>query len=247
MSEIERWEIAEPVETVESQARWPWRVLVRALLLSAVVAAISLGLVYLYNKAVPGNGMKAVVIWETAVQLAIFFILIRALRHYGISLRDVGFQRSKRSLWHLLWQLPIAIVSFMALTAYAVQVFAGGVNPQGTQDVISEVALNLPPVYFGLLAVSVAVLAPLWEELAFRGILFGLLKQRTGLWLAALISGAAFGAMHGYPAIALPLAYFGVCLALIRHWHDSLWASIITHAFNNGFVILVITLTVIYD
>ncbi len=45
-------------------------------------------------------------------------------------------------------------------------------------------------------ALLVAVLAPIAEEIFFRGMIFRALKNGMGLWPAAIVSGLLFGAMH---------------------------------------------------
>ncbi|MEX1177308.1 MAG: CPBP family intramembrane glutamic endopeptidase [Nitriliruptor sp.] len=47
-----------------------------------------------------------------------------------------------------------------------------------------------------LVVLAAVVLAPIGEELFFRGILFQALRRRVGLWPAAVISSAPFGAVH---------------------------------------------------
>lgn len=78
-------------------------------------------------------------------------------------------------------------------------------------------------------ALLVQVLVGLWEELVFRGIVFRLLEEGLGSWVALLLSGALFGAVHitnpdatawGATAIAIEAGLFlGAAYMLTR----SLW------------------------
>lgn len=80
------------------------------------------------------------------------------------------------------------------------------------------------------------VVAPIAEELFFRGFLFGALR-RHGLVLAVLVSGIAFGLAHvaSSPiAFVVPLAALGVILALLYERTGSLYPSIALHALNNS-------------
>ena len=90
-----------------------------------------------------------------------------------------------------------------------------------------------------LLAVMflVCVMAPVAEEFLFRGLLFTSLRASTGLWPAAIITGAVFGAIHvgSSPAgFLVPLAVFGVGLCLIYAWTRSLYPCVALHAVNNA-------------
>ena len=81
------------------------------------------------------------------------------------------------------------------------------------------------------------VIAPVAEELLFRGLLFGSLRGRFGHWPAALVSGAVFGAIHlgaGQDPFIPVLAALGVVLALAYHYSGALYAAIAIHAINNA-------------
>lgn len=82
----------------------------------------------------------------------------------------------------------------------------------------------------------VCVVAPLTEELFFRGFLFGGLRRR-GLAVAAIVSGLAFGLAHvgGSPiGFIVPLAALGIILALLYERTGSLYPPIALHALNNS-------------
>lgn len=71
-----------------------------------------------------------------------------------------------------------------------------------------------------LLVLGAVVLAPIVEEIVFRGVLFQALRRRLGLWPGALISSLAFGFIHVevIGAEALPGAMIAVvllCVALV--------------------------------
>ena len=72
----------------------------------------------------------------------------------------------------------------------------------------------------------ITVFAPLGEELFFRGFFFGSLRNWRGPWLAAVLTGLVFGAIHagsspvGY---LVPLAIFGIGLCLLYEWTGSLY------------------------
>lgn len=81
------------------------------------------------------------------------------------------------------------------------------------------------------------VLAPVAEELLFRGVLFGSLRGRIGPWPAALLSGAIFGSIHlggGQDPFIPVLAGLGVVLALAYHYSGALYAAVAIHAANNA-------------
>lgn len=86
-----------------------------------------------------------------------------------------------------------------------------------------------------LFIVSAIVIAPLAEEFFFRGLLAPILWQTTGsAWLAAILSGAAFGAIHGQPQDIAPLMTLGVALAAMRFATGSLGMCVVVHSLFNA-------------
>ena len=79
--------------------------------------------------------------------------------------------------------------------------------------------------------VSAALLAPVVEELLFRGTLFRSCRVRFGPGKAALLSSVLFGVAHS-ESMAVFLSALTYLLAYTRT--RSLWAPIAVHALNNG-------------
>lgn len=75
------------------------------------------------------------------------------------------------------------------------------------------------------------IVAPIAEELVFRGWLLNLWIARRGVWFAVIVSSLAFGAFHLERAIfAAPM---GVVFALVYLRYGSLWPGIFVHAAYN--------------
>ena len=83
-------------------------------------------------------------------------------------------------------------------------------------------------------AVLVGVGAPIVEELAFRGLLFGsLVKRGMPIWFTILVSGGIFALFHFEP-IRIPLLMStGLVLAFARYQQRSLTVPIVAHMVNN--------------
>jgi membrane protease YdiL (CAAX protease family) len=85
-------------------------------------------------------------------------------------------------------------------------------------------------------AVLVCIVAPVAEEFFFRGYFFSALRHWKGPWLAAVLTGIVFGAIHlgsSPPAFVVPLMAFGFVLCLIYWRTGSLYPCIVLHALNN--------------
>jgi uncharacterized protein len=96
---------------------------------------------------------------------------------------------------------------------------------------------------FGAVPVQVLLIviaSPVSEEVCFRGMLFGGLRERMPRLGAALLSGLIFGGLHaitGATAVP-PLIVFGLLLALLYEKTGSIVPGIILHMLNNGVALL---------
>jgi membrane protease YdiL (CAAX protease family) len=85
-----------------------------------------------------------------------------------------------------------------------------------------------------LLAVLAAVGAPIVEEIAFRGLMFGsLVKRGWSPWPTILVTGFAFALFHLEPTRLPVLLVIGVVLGFVRARTGSTSASIAAHMANN--------------
>ncbi|HET9818632.1 MAG TPA: type II CAAX endopeptidase family protein [Rhodanobacteraceae bacterium] len=123
-------------------------------------------------------------------------------------------------------------------------VFLGGVMTQllahgnPVQQDVSVMAGKVSPGMRLLLAVIVVCVAPVVEEVVFRGVLLSGLASRMRVGWAIVVSAVIFGCVHlpdfkfaWYPVPALIL--LGLLLAWLRVRTHSLWPSITLHATNN--------------
>jgi membrane protease YdiL (CAAX protease family) len=83
-----------------------------------------------------------------------------------------------------------------------------------------------------------AVLAPLVEELIFRGLLYGWIAGRWGTLVAWLVSSITFAAAHYEPAHIILVLPLGLLFGYLRRRTDSLLPSLAAHVVNNGFAVL---------
>ena len=91
---------------------------------------------------------------------------------------------------------------------------------------------------FSAFFVSVAVVAPIVEELTYRGLGFFLLSPH-GTLTAIIATGVLFGTAHGL-LVALPiLVVFGLAVGWVRAKTESVYPSMILHGIFNGVALIV--------
>jgi membrane protease YdiL (CAAX protease family) len=126
-----------------------------------------------------------------------------------------------------------AWVTFLVFSGvYAALVHAPKVSDQADQLDAGDSTINLVAV-----TVLVTVVAPIAEEIFFRGFLFTALRRWVGWVGGALLSGAVFAAIHigSLDAIFLPaLVVLGFLLAALYKQTGSLLPCMAFHAVNNS-------------
>jgi membrane protease YdiL (CAAX protease family) len=100
-------------------------------------------------------------------------------------------------------------------------------------DTLLQEAKYAPISTLALVAGAVLI-APICEEIFFRGFLFGGLLQRMNFWPAALLSAFLFALAHGDIGSFVVLFVFGLVLAVVRWRVGSIWPGIAIHAANNA-------------
>jgi membrane protease YdiL (CAAX protease family) len=218
------------MESAPAQPRRPGRLsawLVFVLLIAAIGYAGNASeselpddFVYKYSAAVLGF-----------IQFAVFFGIL-LLMVLGLPKREVFGLRRPPS-----W--PRAIL-YVVGALVAVFVLSGALSPfldaGEEQGIVPE---EWDPDRLGAFLAFGAVasfVAPVVEELIFRGVGYSLLEP-YGPWVAILATGILFGLYHGL-IVALPiLAAFGVVLAWLRYKTGSIYPCIAAHATFNGIAI----------
>ncbi len=95
-----------------------------------------------------------------------------------------------------------------------------------------------------LVFVVVVVVAPVCEEIVYRGLLWGAVEQRWGRWVALAVTTVIFAVAHLEWTRAPLLLVVALPIGLARLYGDSLIAGILAHQITNLLPGLVLMLTV---
>ena len=80
-----------------------------------------------------------------------------------------------------------------------------------------------------------ALLAPLTEELTFRGLMLSRFRKAMPLWVAIAISSVTFGVVHGHPVWFVYATLLGSFFCVVYSRTGSILSTILIHALFNAF------------
>lgn len=160
------------------------------------------------------------------------------LRKSNISWREAFGLRPASRVRAVAWGLAAGILFVPAawllqlVSQFVMELMKLKLVAQAAVDEVQNSARSVPEKI--LFAAFALLLAPLVEEIIFRGILYPAIKQtghpRLALWLTSII----FGVMHFNLVSLMPLVVFGAFLALLYEATGSLLTPIATHAMFNS-------------
>ena len=203
--------------------------LILSFVFSAVIAIPLIGITGVYSSAVL-IFLTSVGLYAAMLFLIWYLSLTRQERHLILTPAPARSQGNALfALAPFLWSLPINIVYVLFIERFFPNFFEKMLE-----------ATNLPqnflnssdPLSLIFLFVSVVILAPIVEEIAFRGVLYNLLNKWIPLFPAALISSIVFGLLHG--ATFFQTAAIGLVLAFVYQAPGDLKMAMLGHAINNG-------------
>jgi len=215
-----------------------WRLLL-TLLLWAVIAAVIGGATVLSLRLLAGGwivhhraDLSAVLIAEAYVAL-----LAALLLAFGgpAGLRDrLGFRYTSATdvAGALLVWLAALVVG--AVVSAALAPLLG--QPQS--NAVSLLRQSFDPLFIGLIVPTVCLLAPVCEELLFRGALFGWLRRLLPTPAAIVLTAGLFAGAHLLPTLFPVLFVFGLGATWVRERTGSTLNSFAMHATQNTFAVL---------
>ena len=202
----------------------------------ASVVAIFSTLAYLGRFTGEDRADEPLYLWSSAVagaiQCAIFLLLALAIAR-GRPLREYLALRRPTS-----WGQASAIAALVIVLIWVLGILMRPVaDPGEEQNLLPEGWDPDRAAPFAANFVVVALLAPIVEELLFRGLGYTLL-ERFGRWPAIVLTAVGFSLAHGLVE-GFPLLFvFGAGLAYMRSRVRSIVPGIVVHMAFNTFVLL---------
>lgn len=177
---------------------------------------------------------------QTIVALMVYVVAVAltigipyALLRQKVSLKLLGIDRLPS--WTDIGLAPIGFIAYI-LSVYVVMelvvALISGFPVNQAQDIGFQV---LGTQLDNLLAfLTLVVLAPIAEELLFRGYLYGKLKSHIPTIVAAIATSLLFAVVHFAWNVGVDVFVLGLVLCALRSLTGSIWAGVLLHMIKNG-------------
>jgi len=181
-----------------------------------------------------GLGITQTLLLDGLVCFSIFAVI----REFGISWKSFMGEKPK-SIWAEIVRglaeyasfFPWFILSMVALLA-AAAFFNYEPPTHPLIEVFLEEEKGSPWIFYGAILLA-AIIAPVLEEIFFRGFIYRFLKGVCGIGYAVVFSAGFFAALHGYWFTLLPIFILGVVLARLYEKRGSFIACWTFHVLHN--------------
>jgi uncharacterized protein len=173
--------------------------------------------------------------------LIVYLIWLGAVLWIAAGRRDLLALRLPRSLPRAAG-LAVAAVAAIYVIEAIVSVIPLPESPGKEQGLTPT---HWEPAHAGAFAANVvlyALVAPVVEELTFRGLGQSLLAF-LGRWPSIIVVGISFGLAHGLVEALLVLVPFGIALAWLRDRTKSVYPGMVVHGLFNGIALAAAVLT----
>ncbi len=204
------------------------QLLVKALIW--LVSTINSTILDSIDKTVLNTSVSALVYVFT---VSIVILAPKIIQRINTTRSEIGIVRLPS--WMDLLITPAGMIVYLILSSVLIifiQKLIPGFDATQAQDVGFS---QLNRRYELMLAfATLVVIAPVAEEVLFRGYLFGKLKKYIPIWLAILATSLAFGFIHGAWNIAIDTFALSIILCLLRQLTGNIWAPILLHTLKNG-------------
>ncbi|MDW8146325.1 MAG: CPBP family intramembrane glutamic endopeptidase [Roseiflexaceae bacterium] len=214
------------------------------LILRATQAGIDLGAIDQLNtreiaQLIGADGMLALLVLQNLIFISVAVVRVRVLRREPLAVLGLSAPHPFRLV---LFGIGLGLLALLLNGIVGVLFVSFGVRQ-------NQAALYplFPGDYVGqaLFFIGAAVLAPIGEEVLFRGYLFGSLRRlagdlRTGIAIAYGISALVFALSHSLAAtegligLLVPSFLIGLVFAWGFDRSGSLIPAMVAHAINNG-------------
>ena len=155
--------------------------------------------------------------------------------------KDLGISKARPGSYFRYGVIGgILLIIMVLVIGYGLKYLQPDLQPQYYEEMLRS-ATRIPD--FLVILVVGSILAPLSEELFYRGMIYPVFRKHLGPMWGAILAGLVFGLAHWDLWRTLPLALGGIGLCYIYEKSGSILVSVVAHGVWNGVISILIYLS----
>jgi len=177
------------------------------------------------------NAIIAVLVYLVTLSIAI--LLPRLIKRRYVSKAALGL--GDLPTWTDIILAPAGFIVYMIISSVLLMLVINavpGFNANQPQDVGFDRLVNSFELLLGF--VTLVIVAPIAEEVLFRGFLYGKLRQYHPILISATVTSVLFGLIHGAWNVAIDTFALSIVLCALREMTGRIWAPILLHMVKNA-------------
>ena len=206
--------------------RQAWGIVAFVIICSVVWSPIN----FVSDKIIPSD--LSMLLYYSLTMGSALFVIVRLRNRYEA---QSGFSVQPVSL--LIW--PLLIVGTIALQlGVSLPISSSIPMPEAFKEMFDQLIGETGFLTF----LTLAVAAPVFEELIFRGVILDGLLKRYSVATSIMMSSFFFGIVHLNPWQLVSAFIMGCFIGWVYYRSRNIWLCIFIHFVNNGFAFLVMAL-----
>ncbi len=209
-----------------------------AVLIFVIIQAIA-SAVFLISLTVTGGASSSEEVLDAATKNVVLSGLIGNVAALGAAILYIKLRRFRLTTSLDIYKPKALSVIFCIILGVALNFFTDFAIsiipfPKSFYSTYEEIYSYMGNGSFAVEVIAVAVVAPIVEEVFFRGIAYGTMRGRMPKWAAVVLSSLMFGAAHGNVLSLIFTFVLGVILALLFEKTGTIIIPILVHAAFNA-------------
>lgn len=198
------------------------------------------GLVFLLHKLGVTFELFNTTILNTVLAACVYLLTLAIVILLPYWIKKVHTTKKELGLWRLpswtdIGLAPAGFVIYLLITAILAYVATLLIPAYDANQIQQTGFSRLTDHYEYILAfITLIIIAPVAEEVLFRGYLYGKLRSVAPVWVAVLVTSLLFGAVHGQWNVAVDVFALSLVLCSLREITGNVWAGILLHMLKNS-------------
>jgi len=185
------------------------------------------------------SNVMQIMILVSLISIPIFALIMHLDKKKYIAMREVVVYYEYKMVNPLKYLLiiPLAVSSMIAfnmITSFAFLFLPN--NMMEGYEVVEDILYSAP---LPIQVMATVILAPIVEEILYRGVIYNRMKRVMNVKLAMILSSVYFGICHGNYVQGLYAFMIGMMFVFVYDKYKTIWAPMLFHISANGMAVMI--------